>query len=140
MKSFILSFVFLAVASAACAQVTLNPEHISFIASPDHNAVLTDPDTNISTPILDHYELSAVIPNALGTLMFTQGLGKPTPDATNIISVAIPNPFIALLVKNTVYKAIVASVGSSGSTTSTPSNSFAEAAAPQAASNAKVVK
>lgn len=137
---FVASIILFGISGEACAQVVMNPGHVSFTASPDHNLAITDPDTNISTPVLDHYELSAVIPNQIGTLMFTQGLGKPDPDGTNTITVVIPPVFLTSLTKNTAYKAIIAAVNNAGASTSAPSNTFAQAASPQAVNNVKVIK
>lgn len=103
-------FVFiclLLIASAVNAQTVTNPNFVEFTASPDHNVNI--PGVTPATPVVDHYELniSAAVTN--GVLFWTEGLGKPTPDASNKIGMTVPR--LLTLARGT-YVASIGTVGS----------------------------
>jgi hypothetical protein len=92
-----------------------------FTASPDHNAVVG------GVAIVASYQLDMMHASATGALAFSKGLGKPTPDASNTISVAIPE-FLAQ--PSGVYVGTVSAVGPGGAGKSAPSDPFAWVTAP----------
>ena len=112
--------------SHAQSSVAVNPTTVTFTASPDHNALNLD-----GTPMVTRYDLRVYVPTLLTTIVFTQALGKPTPDASNTIQVTLASGLMAALVKNTQYVAEVAAIGPYGEGDSTPSNPFGYAAPPR---------
>lgn len=118
------------------AQTVYNPTRVSFTASPDHSVI----GPNGTTPLVDHYDLNAYISNNTGTLAFTQGLGKPSPDGTGVITATLSQTFLGAMANNTVYVAKVSVVSAPvyGSLTSLSagfSNPFANVGAPRSAAN-----
>jgi len=97
----------------------VNPTTAQFGASPDHNATAAD-----GTPAVTRYQLDFYFAGALQPFQVLP-LGKPTPDASNNISVnlatllggALPAPGI-------VYESRVQAIGPGGSGVSTVSNTF----------------
>ncbi len=90
-----------------------HPTKVRFTPSTDH---LTS---------VDHYELQ-VMEAKTGQVVFVQNLGKPTPDATNTITVPLPPVCLEAMQRNTAYSAAVAAVGPMGehSEKSVASNTF----------------
>lgn len=122
MKTFIMFVCAVLTAGIVSAQ-TVNPRSVAFTASPDHA-------TNIGgVDILTSYQLDVMVSNSTGALAFTKGLGKPTPDATNTITVTVPE--FVTQARNT-YVAIVSAVGPGGSTKSVPSDPFVSTGPPTA--------
>lgn len=109
----------------ASAQVP--PWKVTFTASPDHAAIVQQ------VVIVDHYELRVFAPGA-STPLPSIGLGKPTPDATNTISVTINAQLVALPASPACslqtptaaqcYTAKVAAVGPGGESVSALSDPF----------------
>jgi hypothetical protein len=132
--------IVIGLASVASAQTVYNPSKAVFIASADQLTI--GPDG--TTPLLDHYDLLAFVNNGSGTLAFTQGLGKPTPDGTNTITVTLSGTFLGALSPNTSYVAKVDAVSAPayGSLVSLSgfSNPFAQVAAPKSATNVRVTQ
>jgi hypothetical protein len=100
-------------ATSAAATITVGtisppPTGVAFQASPDHATLVTRYDLQIFA--------SGADPNG-ATPLATSDLGKPTPDASGTITVDRSAFFSALTVGN--YVAVVAAVGSGGSSTST---------------------
>ena len=118
MRRWLAAVVFCILPTWAQAQTVINPHFVDVTASPDHSAVKID-----GTAVLTHYLLTATAMNALGALVWTQDLGKPTPNAQGVFTVALP---AALPVTaETLYRAIVTAVGPDGSSDPTaPSNPF----------------
>lgn len=111
-------------AGTAHAQTTTNPKSIAFTASADHAKTLPD-----GTAAVTGYQFDTVIGNPLGALALTKSLGKPTPDATNTITVGITEfgglPFGQ-------YVGFVSAVGPGGTAKSAPSDPFNAVPAPGA--------
>lgn len=118
----------LGLAAPALAQpipgLILNPTIVEFDPSPDHDAVLLD-----GRPMLVKYEARYYLLNSLPTpgteALPVVDLGKPTPVAGKI---RVLNA-LGGLVPNTIYKAVVASIGQPDATgtaqVSNVSNPFA---------------
>jgi hypothetical protein len=110
----------ISVASVANAQVTnlsQNPT-VTFTVSADHNATTID-----GQPKLTSYQLDVMAQNNLGAIAFSQGLGKPTPNAANDATVAVPN--LRNLAVNVVFVAKVTALGNGDPGVSALSNPFA---------------
>lgn len=138
MKLILFAVALVLSASVVSAQtVTIDPTTLQFTASPDHTA------TNIDgTFVVASYQFDAVAPNSIGAIAITLGLGKPTPDASNIVTLNLATTF-ATLTPNATYYATVTAVGPSGSGVSAQSNPFARAGAPKvpsAPTNVRVIK
>ncbi|MEN6605902.1 MAG: hypothetical protein ABFD60_01565 [Bryobacteraceae bacterium] len=116
------------VIGGAQGTVAVNPTMVQFTASADHSATNLD-----GTPTVSRYDLRVYVPTAMTTIVFTQNLGKPTPDASNSITVTLAAGLASTLIKNTQYVAEVVAVGPYGEGDSAPSNPFGYAAAPRAA-------
>lgn len=103
-------------ASAAGTEVppVANPTTAQFTASADHATV-----TN--------YQLDTMAGSATGAIAFTLNLGKPTPNAANLISVLV-QPFATL--PPGTYVATVSAMGPGGAGKSAPSAPFARVGAP----------
>lgn len=110
-------------ASPLAAQTVLNPNTVEFTASPDHATKAAD-----GTPILDHYDWLVVQSSPTGALFMTVNLGKPTPNASNTITVT---PSFATLGIGTTYYSFVEAVGPFGSSRSAASNPFANQSGPR---------
>lgn len=109
----------------------------TFTASPDH--ALVDPlGVTIVTRYDAKYYLLDAAGNPLPTPAFVTNLGKPTPDAANVI--AIPNAFSAIL-PNTAYRIVVDAVGPGGAASSNASDPFgrSQPAAPRPTSKPVIV-
>jgi len=105
--------------SALNAQ-TLNPTTVQFTASTDHNS--TAPDG--VTPLVSSYELEFYQVGAAQPFQ-TLSLGKPTPDASNTITVNFANLLSAALPSpGIVYDATVSAIGPGGTSASAASNAF----------------
>lgn len=109
----------LCTAAAAQAQTTVvsATSRVAFTPSVDHAAL-----DAFGQPVVDHYEFVITAMNSAGALVFTKQLGKPAPDATNTIVVAIPE--FGTITKGVLYTGIVAAVNVSGAGRSTPSTPF----------------
>jgi hypothetical protein len=119
----ILALALLCLASTVSAQV-VNPTAAQFTASVDH-ALLVG-----GTAIVTSYQLDTMTGTATGALAFSVNLGKPTPGASNLIAVAVPQ--LAALANGT-YVVTVSAVGPGGAGKSAPSLPFSRigpAAAP----------
>ncbi len=103
------------------------PWKVTFTASPDHAAVVNQ------VTLVDHYELRVFAPGASTALPAIQ-LGKPTPDASNLITVNVDAQLNALPASPTCnlqtptaaqcYTAKVAAVGPGGESVSALSDPF----------------
>lgn len=118
MKIFIISLLFTGLATIVNAQPVQNPNFVEFTASPDHNALLG------GVPLVDHYEVAIVIGTATGALAWSEPIGKPTPDASNKISVNVPR--LATLARGTYigFISTVSLLTNPFSVQSSPSTSF----------------
>jgi hypothetical protein len=97
----------------------LNPTTAKFAASPDHNATASD-----GTPAVTSYELDFYLAGATQSFQGTT-LGKPTPDASNYISINIATLLGGILPPaGVVYESRVQAIGPGGSGVSTVSNTF----------------
>jgi hypothetical protein len=99
------------------AQV-VNPTIAEFVASADHDALLTG-----GTAALSRYDLEFYIAGAASPFQIAS-LGKPAPGAGRVIRVALTSVLTSLPSPGIVYEARVASVGPGGVSRSTPSNAF----------------
>lgn len=122
----------LLVPSLAAAQTTVvtDTARVTWTASFSHNAVFG------GQPVLTSYkvelfllsQVSGGVPS--GTAVVTQDVGKPTPNAQNIVLGPVVKP---LIVTNTEYVAFVTAVGPGGSSArSLPSDPFGLPAPPSA--------
>lgn len=113
----------LVMASGASAQNMVNPTKAQFTASTDHDAAVG------GMAVVTSYQLDAMIGTATGALAFSANLGKPTPDASRVIVVPVPQ---FLTMPNGSYVATVSAVGPGGAGKSAPSNPFSRIGAPAA--------
>ena len=126
---------FWGITGTAQGTVAVNPTQVVFTASADHNTV----DLN-GAALVAGYTLNAYLASApTGAIVATQALGKPTPDASSNITVALSSAFLAGLTAETKYVAMVAATGPDGSGVSAASNPFGLVVAPKAA-GAPVIK
>lgn len=115
-------FLFLAVTWAvagardAVAQ-TVNPTTAEFNASPDHNVISN------GTAVVTRYDLEFYIPGAASPFQ-VNSLGKPTPNANNLIQVVLTSVVSAFPAPGIVYESKVAAVGPGGVARSAASNTF----------------
>lgn len=123
--------VALLLAAGVSAQTVVNPSKVVFTASPDHSAVVS------GVAVLTNYQLDVMKDTATGALAFTQGLGKPTPSATNDITVTVAQ---FLTMGNGTYVAKVSAVGPGGANASAPSNPFVKTGAPAAPTAVRAVE
>ncbi len=133
LRRWILAVVVCLVPAGLDAQTVINPRFADFTASPDHAATKLD-----GTSVVTRYELVATAVNATGALVWTQDLGKPTPNA-GTITVALPAALT--ITPETLYTATVRAIGPDGSSPpSAPSNPFGVAGTrvPAAASNVRL--
>lgn len=129
MRKALLTVALVFVATVAAAQ-TVTPvtsaSVVEFTPSVDHSVV--DPISGVAK--LERYDLETVAQNALGAVVFTQGLAKPAP-VNNVITANI-GATVAAITGGTVYQARVAAVGPGGVGRSALSNPFGKAAAQEA--------
>jgi hypothetical protein len=117
--------------SSAFAQTVTNPTVVNFTASPDHNTVVG------GIPLLDHYDL-LLITGGTTVTAFTQGLAKPTPNASNVISVPLSSGFVAAMTPNTLYTATLNAVGNGGTSSAPADRPFARLGPPAPGTNVQV--
>lgn len=113
-------------ASAAEAQTVVNPSTLSFTASADHATVIG------GIAVLTNYEARY---SDGATVVLVVNLNKPTPNASNTISVPLTS---AGLPKNKPLTVAVFAIGPGGSSGSANSSPFAYLAAPAAVGNISV--
>src|SRR5512141_1624776 len=105
--------------ASAAAQTTLDPTKTQFTASSAQNATLAD-----GTPVVQYYQLDLYLLGASAPFQ-SVNLGKPTPDATNTITVDLKTIFTGWPLPGTTYVADIAAVGPGGTAPSALSNTFA---------------
>lgn len=116
----------------ANAQLVVNPLTATFTASPDHNVVEN------TVPLVSSYELR-IFQSGGTTPVKVTNLNKPTPDASNVISVSVVTVMATLAPGD--YFAQVAAKGPGGEGVSTNSNPFQiQARAPGAPTNLLFIK
>jgi hypothetical protein len=116
---------------------TINPTTAQFLASADHNTT-----TSNGTPTVVRYELDFYLTGAAQPFRVLS-LGKPTPDATNNISINLSTLFGgALPPAGIVYESRVLAIGPGGSGTSNVSNTFeySVSAAPATPKNIHILR
>ncbi len=115
-KRFIFAVVAILIAASLEAQV-INPTTVAFIAPSDYATILN------GVPVVDHYEVSIynwtqIIVNGvpgtyqIGSLVWTEPIGKPTPDTSGIVTVIVAK--LSTLTRGT-YVGLVTSKGADGS-------------------------
>lgn len=98
-------------------QPVINPRFVEFTPSVDHNS------TNVEgIPFLTNYELRIFLADG-DTFVMPVNLNKPTPNASNVISVNITD--IILSLPSGDYTSRVAAKGPGGENISETSNGFA---------------
>ena len=120
--------------SVATAQTVINPRTAEFTVSPDHSATKLD-----GTPVVARYEMVSTAMTQTGALVWTQDLGKPTPNTSGLASVPLPTALP--ITPEALYTARVTAIGPDGSSPpSAPSNPFGVAGSkiPGAASNMRL--
>lgn len=132
MRKFFLVALLLLVPVAASAQVT-NPSTVQFTASPDQNTIEN------SVNILTSYEVRLYTPT--GTIpVKIADIGKPTPDASNVITWASLNTLYNTVAAGN-YVVRVAAKGPGGSNETPSSDPFTVAVrAPAASTNKPIIK
>jgi hypothetical protein len=105
------------VASTALGQ-TIDPRYVQFSASADHFSKLATGQPVVSGYQMLWYAIGASTPVAVFDL------GKPDPDSTGAIVLALTAQMTAAAVQGITYQALIAAVGPSGSAASTSSNAF----------------
>lgn len=108
-------------AATAEAQFVPNPTKAEFMASADHDAMFG------GIPLVTRYELRHYVVGATEPVAVFD-LGKPTPDANNLIVATFP----PLAVSATVYFARVYTIGPSGESASNDSNTYGFSGVPAA--------
>jgi hypothetical protein len=123
----LVALLFVATPALAQSAPVLNPTTIIFTASTDHATTLS------GTPVVTRYTLDVYD----GTVLVrSTDLGKPTPNASNDITVPLAQ---GTLSKNQIYTAYVVVIGPGGSARSaTASAPFAWPGTPAPASNVRV--
>lgn len=110
-----------------------------FTASPDH-ATVVEGNPLVLNYILDTITMTRPVPTGPlvgGALALSIPLGKPTPDASNTITVAVPTLFSGL--SNGVYTSTVTAVGPGGATAVSPmSDPFVRLGSPRPAGKPSV--
>lgn len=133
-----IAFVSLVAAVMCAAPATVHAQTIillpgsalSFTASPDHNA------TFAGAPIVSVYKTTYCLKATPTVCPITVDLGKPSPDATNTITVT---SIFGSLVSNTEYVATVIATGPGGdSPASNPTAPFGKPGAPGGPANAAI--
>ena len=97
---------------------TINPSAAEFVASSDHNAVLSDGTAALTRYDLEFYNVGA------GSPFQVASLGKPTPGTGGVISVVLSSVLTSLPSPGLVYEARVAAIGPGGASRSAASNTF----------------
>jgi hypothetical protein len=128
MRHSLLVLALLALPSLAQAQATvITPtSSLTFQSSPDH--AVSDPVSG--QPLVTNYQADAVVSTGpTGALGWTQGLGKPSPDASGVIAIAGASftPLYNAMALGVVYTLKVSAVGPGGAATSGASNPFGRA-------------
>jgi hypothetical protein len=97
----------------------INPTSCTFGASPDHGALRLD-----GSPVVTDYTLNAK--SADGLHLTSVDVGKPTPDAQNVIHLtpAQMTQLLSQLVPNVLYTSLVTTKGPDGSADSGVSGPF----------------
>ena len=106
------------------AQAVVDPRYVEFNASADHDALSDEGD-----PLVTSYTLAIHAPGA-ATALTTVDLGKPDPNASNIIRVDFLPLLEVDLAAGVNYEARVTAIGPGGAASSSPSNQFSFAPAP----------
>ena len=104
------------------AQAVVDPRYVEFNASPNHNTLHTD-----GSAIVASYAL-AIYPQGSSTAFAIVDLGKPTPNASNVIRVDFLPLLTTLPTPGVNYEARVTALGPGGATASAVSNAFSFAA------------
>lgn len=134
-RSLPLLMLLLLTPAAVEAQLVVNPTRVEFTKSADHDVLLPD-----NSPLVVRYELRSYATGATEP-MSTYNLGKPTPNATGLVSVNITELILGFPINPAIqYTARVAAIGPTGEGLSTPSNSFTRAAPPQAPGAVSLVR
>lgn len=128
MRHSLLVLALLALPSLAQAQATvITPtSSLTFQSSPDH--AVSDPVSG--QPLVTNYQADAVVSTGpTGALGWTQGLGKPAPDASGVIAIAGASftPLYNAMALGVVYTLKVSAVGPGGAAASGASNPFGRA-------------
>src|SRR5436190_12761252 len=105
-------FLFLVVTWAVAgardaAEQTVNPTTAEFNASPDHNVVSN------GTAVVTRYDLEFYVPGAASPFQ-VNSLGKPNPNANNLIQVVLTSVLTAFPAPGIVYESKVTAVGPGG--------------------------
>lgn len=125
MKTLALSLLLAFAALPAAAQTPVTATSgVAFTAPANWNDVVG------GVPVVSSYQLDVMTQTPTGALAFSIGLGKPTPDAANLITVK-PIAQLGALAQGT-YVATVSAVGPSGRATSLPSDPFVRVGLPLA--------
>ena len=136
MKRVLLTVAALLIAQAAFAQTVVVITSTStgqFTASPDQTTVGID-----GNPLLTSYQATACTTAATPVCLAPANLGKPTPNAGNIIT--FPVASLGALVPNIVYVVTIEAIGPGGaSTPDGPSNPFGAEGAPRPVASATVI-
>jgi len=110
--------LFLLAVAPGVAQTVINPRFVDFTASPDHSATKLD-----GTFVVTRYEAVSMQMNGTGALVWTQDLGKPTPNGAGLIT--MPLPTVLPITPETLYTMRITVLGPDGSSApSTVSNPF----------------
>lgn len=128
------------VAQAQVTNVIASTVKAQFTASTDHNVVV-EGNPLVLNYILDTITMTRPVPTGPlvgGALALSIPLGKPTPDASNVITVPVPTLYSGL--GNGVYTSTVTAVGPGGATGVSPaSDPFVKLGAPKAAGKPSIV-
>ncbi len=109
------------VGGAQSGGLVQNPTGVSFLASPDHNAV--DPFDGL--PVLTEYRLNIYAEAApSGPALSYVSLGKPQPNAQGLIDIAAAPAMFSGAPTNTRLVAKIAAIGPGGTSESGVSNPF----------------
>lgn len=139
-KYFALAFLFLPALVQAQTPVIGTTVKVAFTASADHT-VIVEGNPAVLNYILDTITMTRPVPTGPlvgGALALSIPLGKPTPDASNTITVAVPTLFSGL--PNGIYTSTVTAVGPGGATAvSAASDSFLKLGPPRATGKPSIV-
>jgi hypothetical protein len=109
-------FILVSAISVSAQTLVINPTTATFTASPDH-AVIEN-----TVPLVTNYELRVFLSTNTTTPVRVVNLNKPTPDASNLISVSVVSTIAALAPGD--YFGRVAAIGPGGEGVSVNSNPF----------------
>lgn len=130
---FFVAMAFLLGYLSADAQTVVTAQSgVAFPASADHNV------SDGTVPRVASYQLDVMAQNVNGALAFTFSLGKPTPDASNTITVKPIANFGTLTAGQ--YVATVTAIGPGGQGRSPASDPFVRPGAPGAPGKPTVVQ